>query len=550
MKNKSNGNLISKIGGRGFSFYIMTALALLNCVFSVLFALFIKLFVNAVEYKKGASQITLYAVLLCLSVLLSFVCGVLYKVLHAKCATRLELKLKKHVFERYVKSSFSNVTAFSSGDVVSRLESDSQKVANTHVALIPSALSTIVHLISILALLLFMQPLFTLILLACMAVAFLVSYAIRKAIFSLNSNTRSSEGKTASFIGEVTSNALFIKSSTVENGVTNIANANFLSVYKNKLKQRVFSSGVSSLISFAFTAVYAITIIWAVLRVNSGASGIDYGTLIAILQLGYQIKNPIMSLSAYIPAYYEMQSSLHRHNELISEEEVDKIDASNFEFISATLNGVSFSYDNKNAVLDGVNIEINAGDRVVIKGESGIGKSTLLKLLTGVYKPNSGTVTLRLLDRSGKEIEVEPSKVKGLFAFVPQGNMLFAGSLYSNLTMLNENASLSEVEEAVKIACLQEVSKNGFDLEVGNSGSSLSEGQAQRVAIARALISKYKVIIFDEATSALDESIESQIIDNLKDVKGVTLVSVSHKAEIEKICNKRYSVGGGTLKKN
>ncbi len=549
MKKKNVDNLLSKIGGRGVAYYALIVLAVFNSVFSVSFAFFIKTLVNAVEYKKGNSEIALYIVLLVLSVLLSFICSVSYRLLHSKCASAVELRLKKLVFSSYVKSSYESVLSFKSGDVVSRLESDSQKVSNTRVALVPSALSTITHLLAILAVLFFMQPIFTLILLGCTVLAFLVSYFIRKATFKLNSNTRSSEGKTASFIGEVSNNALFIKSTSVEGGIIKLANDNFNGVYKNKLKQRVFSSSVSALISLAFTAVYAITIIWAVLKVNSGVSGIDYGTLIAILQLGYQVRNPIMSLSAYIPAYYEMQSSLDRLSEICLDNSEEKVDVTNLEFTSITLQNVSFSYDKDNLVLDGVNMKISANDLVLIKGESGIGKTTLLKLITGVYTPTSGSVLLEFIDKGGKKLELEPKNVKGLFAFVPQGNMLFSGSLYENLTMLNECASNMEIENAIKSANLEQVAQNGLDCEVGVNGNLLSEGEGQRVAIARALVSGYKVLIFDEATSALDSELESQIVSNLKELN-VTLIAVSHKNEIAKICNKNYVVNGGKVIKN
>lgn len=546
MKNGNGNNLLNKVGGRGFSFYLMTALAVLQCLFSVLFALFIKMLVNSVEYKKDIKIIVLYAILLIASVLLSFISGVLYKILYAKCATKVETNLKKLAFNSFVKGSYQNLISFRSGDVISRLEGDCQKVANTFTALIPSALSTIVHVLLILAVLLFMQPLFTLVLVLSACLAFLVSYAIRKIIFKLNLNTRNSEGKTASFIGEVSSNSLFIKATSVENGIIGLANENFNSVYKNKLKQRVFSASALSLVSLAFTVVYAVTIIWAVLKVNSGVAGIDFGTLIAILQLGYQLRTPIMSLSAYIPSYYEMKSSLNRLSEICLDSEEEKVDVSNLEFVSATFNNVSFNYENGSAILNGVNLQIDKSDVVSLKGQSGIGKSTFLKLLTGVYEPKSGSIILKFKKESGEILELEPKNVKGLFGFVPQGNMLFAGSLYANLTMLNEYASAEDIERAIKCACLEDVCKNGLDLEVGNSGNLLSEGQAQRVALARAIISGAKVLVLDEFTSALDSQIESNIVKNVKELNA-TIIAVSHKSEILKICNKSYEVSGGKI---
>ncbi len=545
VKNQINNQILLK--KRGFKFYLMTAFAVLQCVFNVLFALFIKLLVNAVEYGKEKEVIIVYAVLLASTTILSFAFGFLQRLIQVKLVTKTEIDLKKQVLKNYVNGSYDNITAFSSGDVVSRIENDCLKVANVHISFLPSLISTIVHISSVVILLAVIEPYFTLIVLVCAVVVVLFTYLIRKTAYKLYKNTRNAETKSNAFTSEITSNAFFIKSTGCEDGVLKVQDYNLNEVRQIKLKQRLFGASVNSLTSLCFTAFYAFAIIWGIIFINNQNALFSYGSLIAILQLAYQIKSPMTALTSYIPAKSEKLVALSRLEELIkNSQEQDKIDAKNYSFVSAKFVDVSFSYNDKE-VLKNVNLEINYGDGIFLKGQSGIGKTTLLKLLTGVNNPTSGKVIITLKDESGNIIEVAPSKCKNLFAVVPQGNMLFTGTIYENATMLNKNATLQEVDGILKQSCYSNLVKNSVNDYIGQSGNLLSEGQAQRLAIARAIISNYKVLVLDEPTSALDETTEQAFIETLKKQTGLTIIAVSHKEKLSQILKTEYVICGGEV---
>ena len=202
---------------------------------------------------------------------------------------------------------------------------------------------------------------------------------------------------------------------------------------------------------------------------------------------------------------------------------------------------IDFRYD-RDVILDHTSLTINKGDFVAITGISGIGKSTLLKLLLGVFPTQDGSIYLEMAD--GSHIPAD-KHTRRLFAYVPQGNMLLSGTILDNLKFINSNATDEEVQRAVEIACadtfINELPQ-GLMTVIGERGMGLSEGQVQRLAIARSLLSKSPVLLLDEATSALDEETEHRFLKNLKALQNVTCIIVSHKKAALRICNKHVRI--------
>ncbi|MBR3737611.1 MAG: ATP-binding cassette domain-containing protein [Eubacterium sp.] len=178
---------------------------------------------------------------------------------------------------------------------------------------------------------------------------------------------------------------------------------------------------------------------------------------------------------------------------------------------SINFNDISFAYD-RDVILDNTSLKINKGDFIAIMGISGIGKSTLLKLLLGVFKVDGGNIELEL---ENEKIEVD-NKTRKMFSYVPQGNFLLSGTIKENLTFINTQASDEEIEEAIRISCSDSFINelpDGLETVIGERGIGLSEGQLQRLAIARSLLSKAPVVLLDEATSALDEETEKRFFN-------------------------------------
>ena len=179
-------------------------------------------------------------------------------------------------------------------------------------------------------------------------------------------------------------------------------------------------------------------------------------------------------------------------------------------------------------------------------GISGIGKSTLLKLLLGVFNLNFGEI---YLDTNNGKIPIDKN-TRRLFSYVPQGNMLISGTIKDNITFINPDASDAEIEEAIRISCAKQFIDElplGLETVIGEKGLGLSEGQVQRLAIARSLLADSPILLLDEATSALDEKTEKEFLTNLKALDNVTCIIVSHKKAALDICNKTIQIKNGKI---
>ena len=277
-----------------------------------------------------------------------------------------------------------------------------------------------------------------------------------------------------------------------------------------------------------------------------------YGTVTAIIQLVNQVQSPFVSLSGIMPKYYTTIASAERIMELddlpnekeINKKEIDVLDTYK-NLNSVEFENISFKYD-RDIILDNTSLSIKKGDFVAIMGISGIGKSTLLKLLLGVFNLNFGKI---YLDTNNGKIPIDKN-TRRLFSYVPQGNMLISGTIKDNITFINPDASDAEIEKAIRISCAKQFIDElplGLETVIGEKGLGLSEGQVQRLAIARSLLADSPILLLDEATSALDEKTEKEFLTNLKALDNVTCIIVSHKKAALDICNKTIQIKNGKI---
>ncbi|MBO5369827.1 MAG: ATP-binding cassette domain-containing protein, partial [Clostridia bacterium] len=209
------------------------------------------------------------------------------------------------------------------------------------------------------------------------------------------------------------------------------------------------------------------------------------------------------------------------------------------------VDNVSFAYD-KEVIFKDASVNIEPNSLIVITGISGIGKSTLLKMILGILAPDSGQIRIELKDGVGY---VADASMRSLFAYVPQGNMILSGTVRENITFMANDISEDGVIEAAKTACIYNVIKelpDGFDTVLGEGGCGLSEGQIQRLSVARALYSGSPVLLLDEATSALDEATEQQMLTNIKN-SGKTCIIISHKECAVNMADCIITIEGGKI---
>jgi ATP-binding cassette subfamily B protein len=374
---------------------------------------------------------------------------------------------------------------------------------------------------------------------------FITMSLLRGKLKSLHKTTQETEGKFRSFMQECIENMLAVKVFSINGKIEKQSDQLQQDNFKIKMRRKNYSAIGHATYNFIFSAGYLFALIYGCSMILGDA--LTYGSLSAILQLVNNVQVPFMSLSNVMPQYYAMVASAERLIE-IEQIEVEK----NKKYLNAkstyeklkgiAIDRLNFTYD-RDKVLSNASYYINKGDFVMIEGSSGAGKSTLMKLMLGVYDTEGGRI---YLDTADEEINLDNS-ARTLFSYVPQGNMIFSGTLKDNVTFINTDATDEQIERALVLSCANDFVKDlpdGLETVVGENGIGLSEGQIQRIAIARAVLCDAPIILLDEATSALDEDTERRVLDNLKNLDNITLIIVSHKKAAASICNRRIKIKG------
>lgn len=538
-----------KIGKSQISKIVVIILAnALGASLSILFANFSKKIIDGATVYKDINYVAKYS--LCLGGLIIFqmLLNLLSKSFVERCHGRLEMIFKQHILCEIMKKDYSAVSQYHTGELQNRMFNDVTVVASGITDILPNVVYFVVKLVCAFSYLVFIDKAFALLFFAGGVLVFLLMGVFRSTIKKLHKYVQETEGKTRSFIQEAVINLLVVKSFAVEDKIAKDANELQEENYKAKMKRRFFSITANAGVSAVFSLGYLFALAFGAFRLLNGE--MTYGTVTAILQLVNQVQAPFASLSSVMPRYYALIASGERLMEICSlpdEQSRESIDecAVYDALKSISLKNITFGYD-RERILDNASFEINKGDFVAVMGISGIGKSTVLKLLLGVHKPESGSISIVL---NNEEMCVDKS-TRRLFAYVPQGNMLLSGTIRENLTFINENATDEEIDEAVRVSCSKQFIDElplGLETVIGEKGTGLSEGQIQRLAIARSLLSKSPVLLLDEATSALDEGTERQFLSNLKEMKDVTCIIVSHKKAALDICNKCIQIVDGKI---
>ena len=519
---------------------LMILLVVLNAIYgvsSVFFAKFSKSIIDGATQAKDFNIVIKFALCMLGLVVFQMVLNITKNSLSERCSARLEMILKKYILDLVIKKDYQKVTSFHTGDLQNRMFNDATLVASGFTTIIPESAFFGAKLLSALIYLIIIDKIFALIFVVGGCTVFLITRFFRKTLKRLHKKVQETEGKTRSFIQEILSNLLVIKAFSVEDRINEATDELQDNNFKARMKKRNFSICAN----VGLGAVFSVGTVFAI---AFGAYGIlfkamTYGTVTAIIQLVNQVQSPFVSLSGIMPKYYTTIASAERIMELDDLPDEKEINLNDID-VSATYKSL------KSIEFEDISLSIKKGDFVAIMGISGIGKSTLLKLLLGVFNLNSGAI---YLDTDNGKIPVDKN-TRRLFSYVPQGNMLISGTIKDNITFINPNASDEEIEEAIRISCAKQFIDElplGIETVIGEKGMGLSEGQVQRLAIARSLLADSPILLLDEATSALDERTEKEFLTNLKALDNVTCIIVSHKKAALDICNKSIQIKNGKI---
>ncbi len=475
-----------------------------------------------------------------LSVILAqLVIRVSYQLVSSRLHIDLEADIRTYYIKNIFEKDYLKISAYHSGDLMTRFSSDVSCVADGVITLAPTVIGLIFRIISAFVALFILDKRLAVAFSLLGIVVFVISRFARNLLKNFYLRCQKSESSVRSFTQEIIANLLVV---TVF-GASDTVSAKFkelLDIHSgNKWSRSKFNSGVSALMALGFRFAYMIACIFCAFKLLTGS--ISYGTITAILQLVTQLQSPFKNLSGLLPSYYQMIASAERLLEIMDisaeDEETQLCDTADFysALQSVELENVTFSYG-RDTILENSSVSVKKGSFVAITGISGIGKSTMLKMMLGVIKPNSGSIFFKT--DCGEA--VPGKRFRNMFSYVPQGNMLLSGTIYENITFMSKDKSEADVLRAVELSCCNDFVKDlpdGLETVIGERGQGLSEGQVQRIAIARAILRGSPIMLLDEATSALDEATEEKVLRNIRTLDNCTCIIVSHKKAALSVCD-------------
>lgn len=452
---------------------------------------------------------------------------------------RMANSIRLNVFSRLLYTRWQELSTLHSGDMLTRIIKDTDDVINVIVTTFPLAISAGVQFIGALVILFILDPILALILGIGMPLLALFGRLYYTKMRKYTVEVKESESLITSMMEESLLNQIIIRTFERQENELNRLEKLQSKLHRSVHKRTNISVVANLLMGSTFSGGYITAFIWS--AYGLAKKTVSFGTVTAYLQLVNRIQRPLFDLIRLLPSIVSAKTAVERLIYLTGfklEDIKEKIVLNGK--ITLKFENVTFAYTPESKpVLSDFSMIVKPGTMVAVMGETGVGKTTLLRLLLALIKPDSGKITIS----DGNEDVTISERTRANFVYVPQGNSLFSGTIRDNLLMGDLSADDDELKRVFKIAVAEFVFDlpEGLDTVLGENGSGLSEGQAQRIAIARSLLRPGKVLLFDEATSALDNDTEREFLKNLKsEISDRTVLFITHQREVASFCEHTY----------
>ena len=474
--------------------------------------------------------------------------------LSAKISLRVNNEIRADVFGKFISTTWEEVSAFHSGDLLNRINGDVSTVADSVIGWIPSVTIKSAQFIGAIAIICYYDAAMALLSLISIPAAALISSLLLRKMRSYGTKIREAGSELMSFFEESLQNIQTVKAFGLSQSLDGRLAQLQKIYYDTSLEYNALSVKVTSGMSVLGLFVSYLCMGWCIFRLFTGA--IDIGTMVLFIQLSSYLSSSISSLISSVPTVISATVSAGRIISVLNlprEEEDESLAAREIadfgEAPEIEFRDVSFGYKNGGKVFSEVNLTVAPGEFAAFVGPSGGGKTTLLRLLLGLVKPQSGKATL---SAKGKTTEIS-SVTRRIFTYVPQEKAMFSGTVAEMLRLFSPEATDEEINAALKAACAYDfvaALPEGINTPLGERGAGFSEGQNQRLAIARAVLRKAPVLLLDEATSALDLETERQVLENITALcRGKTLIVMTHRESVLPLCDSVYRISGGKVEK-
>lgn len=475
-------------------------------------------------------------------------CMTLVRHLRERLRADLERDWKQRLLHGLLHGEYEKVAGYHSAELLNRMNNDVARVNDGVLAILPGAASMVTRLTAAVIVLGTLDLRFTVLIALLGGAVFASTALMRRHLKDLNKQVSEHDGKVSGLLQETMEKLLMVQAMDVAEEVEHRAAGLMEQRYRIQRRRKNVSLLANTCVSLMSYGSGFLALVWCACRLLRGQ--MTFGSLTAVIQLVNQLQTPFVNLSGILPQYLAMIASAERLMELqeiqgepAPDKEAPDVLYKNMQAIAAQ--NLTFSYD-RDRVLQNAEFVLPKGAFAVITGPSGMGKSTVLKLLLGIFQPEQGSVQLI---RENGALPLDRS-TRRLFAYVPQSNLLLSGTIRENLTIVRPEATEEELQRAIYVSAMDEYLPSlpdGLDTILGESGAGLSEGQAQRLAIARAVLGGAPVLLLDECTSALDEATERKVLQRLRALENRTCIAVTHRPAAIALCDWRLEVSGGKI---
>ena len=545
MRNKETLKFITNnIKGSKKKVLILSIVQTLLGVLTVAFSFMLKPVINALENKNNDLLIRNVIILASIAVVL-IILQIFYRLYYEVSYIDIENRLKNNLFKTILNKDYQEIKNTHDEEWIHRLTSDTAVVANSILSILPSLCRMVVQLVLALVAIIVLFPVFGLSLLPFIVLVILITYFMRKRLKAYHHLAQEKDGRAKVFLSESLQGLAIVHSFVKEDVFTKKNEQNLEEYKKARLKRNTFNVLCSVGFIVVYYAFYILAIVFCGQKIINGDMTI--GFLSAIVALLSQLTGPLGNITSIIPKYYSLLASgerLRMENNVdvtyLSKDEIDNF--YNNEFKSLSINNVSYSYldkyGNNVEALKNFNLKINKNEKILIKGHSGGGKSTLFKLVLSLLTPESGELL----------INEEPlnKRYEKLFAYVPQDNLLMEGTIKEVITLFSDNPDNELFNKALDISessTFVNALTNKGDTYLNEKGSGLSLGEMERIAIARAIYSDSPILLLDECSASLDSNTEAKVMSNILNMQNKTIILISHHKYDETLFDKVIDLG-------
>lgn len=496
--------------------------------------LFVWLTKQTIDIATGTTDIFSFRTAIALligTLLLQLLLGAYRSWVNAMLSVRASNKMQMDIFSHALTAPWKELMAFHSGDIINRIEKDVNVIVSLVTDTLPSFIIVCAQFVGAFAFLYLMDSTLAMFVVIIIPFFLLIGKLYIKTMRKLSRQIRQTDSRLQAQYQEGITNRVVVK--TIRGAEAEVrrrvgeSQHTLVSLVHRRARYSVSSNLI---MNFGFSTAYLFTFIWGTYHLSLGI--ITYGALIAFVQLVAQIQRPARSLVKFIPEIINTLTSGERILEIKALSQCPYTapkEESTVAKPNISLRNITYAYHAGRNILDNFSYDFPAGSRTAVMGPTGQGKTTLIRLILGLIEPQRGEV-----------------KTAGRFAYVPQGNTLFSGTIRDNLLLAAPEATDERLCEALHIARADFVLRlaDGLATQCGEHGVELSEGQAQRLCIARALLTDAPILLLDEATSALDADTEAAVLHNIcSALKEQTIIFVTHREQALQYCDRILRLG-------